>query len=249
MRRFDVLQDESDPAHVVLTEVYVDQAAADAHKQTPHYARWRDAVAGDDGAAAGVDALHRRVPRRRTAGDRVRPRAAPEGGVRPGPRGRARGTAAHPRLAGAAVHGQRPVAAPAPAGRRRAGRRRDGSPASRRWTTRARCSRRRGPPGGRRRRHRWRQRPGPGQGGRGAARQRDGSDGPPRGRRPRAADRAAVRAVRRGAHDRGHRRRGDRERGAGLTGARAQGEHPQPAHARDASRWSIRCSRWAARPP
>ena len=44
--RFDVLQDEGDPAHVVLNEVYVDQAAADAHKQTPHYARWRDAVAG-----------------------------------------------------------------------------------------------------------------------------------------------------------------------------------------------------------
>ena len=46
VRRFDVLQDEGDPAHVVLSEVYVDQAAADAHKQTAHYARWRDAVAG-----------------------------------------------------------------------------------------------------------------------------------------------------------------------------------------------------------
>ena len=45
VRRFDVLQDESDPTHVVLNEVYVDQAAADAHKQTAHYARWRDAVA------------------------------------------------------------------------------------------------------------------------------------------------------------------------------------------------------------
>jgi autoinducer 2-degrading protein len=45
VRRFDVLQDEGDPAHVVLSEVYVDQAAVDAHKQTPHYARWRDAVA------------------------------------------------------------------------------------------------------------------------------------------------------------------------------------------------------------
>ena len=45
VRRFDVLQDEGDPAHVVLNEVYVDQAAADAHKQTDHYARWRDAVA------------------------------------------------------------------------------------------------------------------------------------------------------------------------------------------------------------
>ena len=45
VRRFDVLQDDGDPAHVVLNEVYVDQAAADAHKQTDHYARWRDAVA------------------------------------------------------------------------------------------------------------------------------------------------------------------------------------------------------------
>jgi autoinducer 2-degrading protein len=46
VRRFDVLQDDGDPAHVVLNEVYVDQAAADAHKQTEHYARWRDTVAG-----------------------------------------------------------------------------------------------------------------------------------------------------------------------------------------------------------
>lgn len=45
VRRFDVLQDQADPTHVVLNEVYVDQAAADAHKQTAHYARWRDAVA------------------------------------------------------------------------------------------------------------------------------------------------------------------------------------------------------------
>ena len=45
VRRFDVLQEENDSAHVVLTEVYVDQSAADAHKQTAHYARWRDAVA------------------------------------------------------------------------------------------------------------------------------------------------------------------------------------------------------------
>jgi (4S)-4-hydroxy-5-phosphonooxypentane-2,3-dione isomerase len=45
VRRFDVLQDEGDDTHVVLNEVYVDQAAADAHKQTAHYARWRDAVA------------------------------------------------------------------------------------------------------------------------------------------------------------------------------------------------------------
>jgi len=46
VRRFDVLQDESDGTHVVLSEVYVDQAAADAHKQTTHYVRWQAAVAG-----------------------------------------------------------------------------------------------------------------------------------------------------------------------------------------------------------
>jgi autoinducer 2-degrading protein len=46
VRRFDLLQDQGDAGHVVLTEVYVDQSAADAHKQTAHYARWRDAVDG-----------------------------------------------------------------------------------------------------------------------------------------------------------------------------------------------------------
>ena len=44
--RFDVIQDEADPAHVVLVEVYRDAEASAAHKLTPHYATWRDAVAG-----------------------------------------------------------------------------------------------------------------------------------------------------------------------------------------------------------
>ena len=43
--RFDVIQDQADPAHVVLTEVYRDEQAPTAHKLTPHYAAWRDAVA------------------------------------------------------------------------------------------------------------------------------------------------------------------------------------------------------------
>jgi (4S)-4-hydroxy-5-phosphonooxypentane-2,3-dione isomerase len=43
--RFDVLQDQADPAHVVLVEVYRDPDAAAAHKATAHYATWRDAVA------------------------------------------------------------------------------------------------------------------------------------------------------------------------------------------------------------
>lgn len=44
--RFDVNVDLADHAHIVLVEVYRNQAAAAAHKQTPHYALWRDAVAG-----------------------------------------------------------------------------------------------------------------------------------------------------------------------------------------------------------
>jgi (4S)-4-hydroxy-5-phosphonooxypentane-2,3-dione isomerase len=43
--RFDVIQDLTDPAHVVLVEVYTGAEASAAHKLTPHYAAWRDAVA------------------------------------------------------------------------------------------------------------------------------------------------------------------------------------------------------------
>ena len=43
--RFDVLQDQADPGHVVLNEVYTGPDAAAAHTETAHYATWRDAVA------------------------------------------------------------------------------------------------------------------------------------------------------------------------------------------------------------
>ncbi|MDH3958421.1 MAG: antibiotic biosynthesis monooxygenase [Actinomycetota bacterium] len=43
--RFDVLADLADPAHVVLVEVYRTDADARAHKETAHYATWRDTVA------------------------------------------------------------------------------------------------------------------------------------------------------------------------------------------------------------
>ena len=43
--RFDVIQRVDDPDRFVLYEVYRDQSGMEAHKQTPHYARWRDAVA------------------------------------------------------------------------------------------------------------------------------------------------------------------------------------------------------------
>jgi len=43
--RFDVLADRDSPGHFVLVEIYRDAAAAGAHKETAHYAAWRDAVA------------------------------------------------------------------------------------------------------------------------------------------------------------------------------------------------------------
>ena len=43
--RFDVIQQAADPAQFVLLEVYRNEEAPAAHKETAHYARWRDAVA------------------------------------------------------------------------------------------------------------------------------------------------------------------------------------------------------------
>jgi autoinducer 2-degrading protein len=42
--RFDVLQAADDPTRFVLYEAYEDAAGAAAHRETPHYAAWRDAV-------------------------------------------------------------------------------------------------------------------------------------------------------------------------------------------------------------
>lgn len=43
--RFDVVQQQDDPTRFVLVEVYHDDDAAAAHKETKHYPTWRDAVA------------------------------------------------------------------------------------------------------------------------------------------------------------------------------------------------------------
>ena len=43
--RFDVVQQQDDPTRFVFVEVYRTSAAPAAHKETPHYATWRDAVA------------------------------------------------------------------------------------------------------------------------------------------------------------------------------------------------------------
>ena len=45
VRRFDVIQQQDDATRFVLLEVYRDEAANAAHKETAHYARWRDTVA------------------------------------------------------------------------------------------------------------------------------------------------------------------------------------------------------------
>lgn len=42
--RFDVIQQQDDPARFVLVEVYRDESATTAHKDTAHYATWRDTV-------------------------------------------------------------------------------------------------------------------------------------------------------------------------------------------------------------
>ena len=44
--RFDVLQQADDPCRFVLVEAYRTPEATAAHKQTAHYAVWRDKVAG-----------------------------------------------------------------------------------------------------------------------------------------------------------------------------------------------------------
>lgn len=41
--RFEVLQDASDPDTYYFLEVYADEAAVNAHRETPHFALWNEA--------------------------------------------------------------------------------------------------------------------------------------------------------------------------------------------------------------
>lgn len=43
--RFDIIQQQDDPAYFVLVEVYRTPADPAKHKETSHYATWRDQVA------------------------------------------------------------------------------------------------------------------------------------------------------------------------------------------------------------
>jgi autoinducer 2-degrading protein len=44
--RFDVIQQVDDPTRFILVEVYKTAEASVAHKETAHYAKWRDTVVG-----------------------------------------------------------------------------------------------------------------------------------------------------------------------------------------------------------
>jgi (4S)-4-hydroxy-5-phosphonooxypentane-2,3-dione isomerase len=43
--RFDVMQQRDEPSNFVLVEVYQNEQATVAHKETAHYKTWRDTVA------------------------------------------------------------------------------------------------------------------------------------------------------------------------------------------------------------
>jgi (4S)-4-hydroxy-5-phosphonooxypentane-2,3-dione isomerase len=43
--RFDVVQQKDDPTRITLVEVYRSEDAPAKHRETAHYARWRDTVA------------------------------------------------------------------------------------------------------------------------------------------------------------------------------------------------------------
>jgi autoinducer 2-degrading protein len=45
IERFDVIQQVDDPTKFILVEVYKNNEASAAHKETAHYTKWRDTVA------------------------------------------------------------------------------------------------------------------------------------------------------------------------------------------------------------
>ena len=63
-RRFDVLQVPDEPTRFILYEAYASTEAAAAHKQTAHYAAWRDAVADMMAEPRRGEPMHGLVPAR-----------------------------------------------------------------------------------------------------------------------------------------------------------------------------------------
>ena len=60
--RFDVLQQQADPARFVLVEVYRTAEDPARHKETAHYAAWRDAVAPMMAEPRGAVKFHNLFP-------------------------------------------------------------------------------------------------------------------------------------------------------------------------------------------
>ena len=44
-RRFDILQSADDPCRFIYYEAYASAQAAAAHRETPHYLKWKETVA------------------------------------------------------------------------------------------------------------------------------------------------------------------------------------------------------------
>ena len=56
-RYFDVTQDREDPLHFIFYELYLDEAAVEAHRATAHFADWRKAAAECVVAGSQVNTL------------------------------------------------------------------------------------------------------------------------------------------------------------------------------------------------
>ena len=67
---FDVTQDREDPLHFIFYELYLDEAAVEAHRAAPHFAEWRKAASECVVAGSQVNTLcnqrfHPLLPARR----------------------------------------------------------------------------------------------------------------------------------------------------------------------------------------
>ena len=80
--RFDVVRDNDDPDHYLLYEVYRDEEAFQAHRDTDHFARWREAA--DVCLSEPLEATHAAMVV--TRGDRRLGRSARRGRWWPWPR-------------------------------------------------------------------------------------------------------------------------------------------------------------------
>jgi autoinducer 2-degrading protein len=58
---FDVSQDTTDEHHFIFYELYLDQAAVEAHREAPHFTAWRAAAAEHVEPGSQVNVLSNRL--------------------------------------------------------------------------------------------------------------------------------------------------------------------------------------------